>query len=289
MNRRPVPSDPAAREAAFNASSLDQWDRFAPHRRRVSALLGAGGPTAGARLCVLGAGNCNDLDLPALRAVYREVHLVDIDAGALAAAVARQGLDEGAGVRLWGGVDLTGMNDTFARWTPRSEVTDADLAALADWPYTRVGLAIGGGFERVASTCLLSQLIGNAYRSVGETHPRFREVVGAIRLGHLRALTSLVGPGGTAVLVADAVSSLTVTDLGTRPEASLAKLFARLGRGVKIFHGADPVEITDVVRNDPPPGVSVSELETLPPWRWHLHDRVYLVWALRYRVNAKAR
>jgi hypothetical protein len=39
---------------------------------------------AGARLCVLGAGNGNDFDLESLLAAHREVHLVDLDADAQA-------------------------------------------------------------------------------------------------------------------------------------------------------------------------------------------------------------
>ena len=68
--------DPRARQGQFNAESFDQWAGFADHRRRVSGLL-ATGP---GRLCVLGAGNANDLDLATLLEVHREVHLVDLDA-----------------------------------------------------------------------------------------------------------------------------------------------------------------------------------------------------------------
>src|SRR4051794_967943 len=52
-------NEPAMRQAQFNHESRDQWDGFATHRAKVSALLGAGGPRGATRLCVLGAGNCN--------------------------------------------------------------------------------------------------------------------------------------------------------------------------------------------------------------------------------------
>ncbi len=41
------------------------------------------------RLCLLGAGNANDVDLNALAARFGEIHLVDIDPDAVARAVAR--------------------------------------------------------------------------------------------------------------------------------------------------------------------------------------------------------
>src|SRR5947209_20163185 len=94
-----------------------------------------------------------------------------------------------------------------AAWPPLGPVSDPELEALVDWPHRRVGLALPGPFDVVASTCLLSQLIGNAFHSIGEAHPRFPEVVRAIRLGHLRLLATLARPGGRVVLVTDVVSS----------------------------------------------------------------------------------
>src|SRR4051794_33231597 len=85
-------NDPRARHAGFNAASLDQWDGFACHRRKVTGLLVADADRGRTRLCVLGSGNCNDLDLPALLDAHRDVTLVDVDAEALARGVARQGV-----------------------------------------------------------------------------------------------------------------------------------------------------------------------------------------------------
>lgn len=55
-------TDLTALHRGFNATTRTHWDRYAVHRRRVTTLLLAGGNGQG-RLCVLGAGNCNDLDL----------------------------------------------------------------------------------------------------------------------------------------------------------------------------------------------------------------------------------
>jgi len=45
---------------------------------------------AGMRLCILGAGNCNDLDFEALSAWYSEITLVDLDLEAVTRAVERR-------------------------------------------------------------------------------------------------------------------------------------------------------------------------------------------------------
>ena len=61
------------RHVANNAESRDAWALFGPHRDAVTRLLLGGLGAGPARVCVLGAGNCNDLDLAALLADGREV------------------------------------------------------------------------------------------------------------------------------------------------------------------------------------------------------------------------
>lgn len=280
--------DPWGRQAAFNASSRDQWAGFEGHRRRVSALLGAGLAPASTRLCVLGAGNGNDLDLSALLRAHREVHLVDLDPAALADGVARQGVADRPSLRRFGGLDLTGLLGAIAGWSPQATIGPADLAALVDWPSTRVGLALPGPYGLVASTCLLSQLIGNASVSAGEGHPRFADLVRSIRLGHLRLLTRLVAPGGSAVLVTDVISSDALPVLATVTEPELPGLLDRLTRAGGLIHGVNPADILAVLRRDPVLAARVVDLEPVPPWLWRLHARSYLVWAVVCRVGPRA-
>ncbi len=99
------------------------------------------------------------------------------------------------------------MIEAFAAWSPFSPVGPEALAAVVSAPNGLVIPALPGPFDVVASTCLLSQLVGNAFHSVGEGHPRFLDLVRAIRLAHLRLMTGLRRAGGTAVLVTDLVSS----------------------------------------------------------------------------------
>ena len=61
-----------------------------------------------------------------------------------------------------GGLDVTGMLDAIAGWSPTAPIPPADLDALVDWPARRVAMALPGPFDRVASTCLLSQIVGDA-------------------------------------------------------------------------------------------------------------------------------
>src|SRR6187399_585339 len=62
-------------------SSVDLTELYAPHRERVMALIPE--QPAGGTLCVLGAGRCDDLDLPRLARRFTRIHLVDLDGKAM--------------------------------------------------------------------------------------------------------------------------------------------------------------------------------------------------------------
>jgi hypothetical protein len=226
-------------QAEYNRGSLFGWQVFAGHRQRVTELLGRGA-TPGSRLCVLGAGNANDLDLAALMQAYREVHLVDLDADAMARGAARQGVADNPGLHRHGGIDLTGALDALAALSPASAVGDDAVAACAEEPVRSLSPALPGPFDVAASTCLLSQLIAGVVQTVGEGHPRFLDLVQALRLGHLRLLTHLVAPGGLGLLITDIVSSDSFPALPSVAEEALPGVLAQLVRGRNFFHGLNP-------------------------------------------------
>src|SRR4051812_28723246 len=71
----------AQRQRALNRESRAWSAEFAGHRSHVTELLGAA--SGDQQLCVLGAGNCNDIDLSRLAEQYRGICLADIDAESL--------------------------------------------------------------------------------------------------------------------------------------------------------------------------------------------------------------
>ena len=206
---------------------------------------------------------------------------MNLDPSALARCAERQGLADHPGLHRHGNLDLTGMLGAIAGWSPLGSISDAELEAMVDWPPRRVGLALPGPFDAVASTCLLSQLVGNAFHSIGEAHPRFLEVVRALRLGHLRLLASLARPGGRVVLVTDVVSSDRLPGLVEWPEPSLAGLIPRLASEKGLIHGVNPAELLSLFRLDPVLSKTLDDVRTIPPWRWRLHSRTYLVCRVR--------
>ena len=99
----------------LNVQSCDGWDRYAAHRAHVMDHLTRGQQGGNRRLCVLGAGNCNDVDLPALLSAFREVHLVDLDGDALRGAAMRQACQTQRGLHQHI-ADVTGIADQLGRW-----------------------------------------------------------------------------------------------------------------------------------------------------------------------------
>src|SRR4051794_41979245 len=73
-----------------NRQARDDWELFTAHRQRLTEAIASLRPGTGGVLCLLGAGNCNDVDLEALAGAYAEIHLVDIDPAGLDRAPQRQ-------------------------------------------------------------------------------------------------------------------------------------------------------------------------------------------------------
>jgi hypothetical protein len=272
------------RQVAFNATSRDQWEGFAEHRRRLTAVLARTASVEQSRLCVLGAGNSNDLDLKTLLAAHREVHLVDIDSEALACGAERQGVASHPRLWLHGGVDVTATLGVLSDWTPISELAPADFDAMAEWSASRAGLVLPSGFDRVASTGLLSQILETAAHSLGEGHRQLTEVQAALRAGHLRLMARLAAPSGEAVIVTEVVSSRTVTELASLTQEELRGLLPALGRTGNHFRGVHPRQLLAALRTDPSIGPLVAIAGPIEPWRWRLHDQTFLVVAIGFRL-----
>ena len=277
--------DPWTRHQRFNAGSRDQWEGFASHREKVSSLLASAGDPTVSRLCILGAGNTNDLDLPRLLEAYREVHLVDLDGEAMRLGAERQGLGGHPQLHLHGKVELTAMLDGFARWSPSCTVSPAELDALVEWPATRVARTLPGPFDVVATTCLLSQIVGNAFVHLGDHHAQLDHAVAAIRLGHLRLLAELARPGGRVAFISDVVNSEHVPAVLTTPESALPELLRNLAERGGTIRGMNPSKLLVLFRRDPVLAAKVAGVEIVPPWCWKLYRRHYLVWAAWWKMR----
>lgn len=246
---------------AANRSALAHFEAFEGHRDRLTSLVVSAAPAAErGSLCVLGAGNAFDLDLPKLAAHYSEICLVDLDEHAVAAAIARQPPEVRALTRQVAPVDLSGLLDCADRWA-RFEVTPDELAAHATHTARQARDKVGASFDVVVSACMLSQMQLDVLRGFGDQHRLFPVVSWTLSVAHFRTLAELTKPGGTAVFATD------LTEASIHPlaedyarDAGLA-LVAEASRRRQVFDFADPGHVRSLIDDDP------ALLRAFPSWQ----------------------
>lgn len=267
-------------QRASNQSGLPYFDAFRSHREALTGLLASAAAGGGERLCVLGAGNAFDLELEELLTRFAEVHLVDIDAAAVARA--RERVPEGPRSRLLAHapLDLSGMFQDIERWG-RMQVTPQELMAAPAAGAKRIAAALPGPFDVVASTCLLTQLQLTLLQLLGDTHQLFIALREFLTLTHLRTLAALTKPGGRALLVTDLCSAEMFPKGRPRDDADLLPLMRELVDKGHVIHSSHPELIRATLDDDPVLKRSFDDGQLGPPWLWQNGpSRRFLVYAL---------
>jgi len=270
-----------AEQTASNLSGLGHHDSFFGHRQHLTALALAGvGAESGLRLCVLGAGNCNDLDLARLAEHYAEIHLVDIDVDAVRRAVERQDEAVRKKLRAHAPLDLSGLVDRLERWKA-FQVTPDELIAHGEVTSQHVARALGAPFDVVLSACVLTQMQLMVVNVLGDTHRLFEAVRHTLTLTHLRTLAHLLSPGGRALLATD-VTSDRIAALGTSSaEDDLMALLVQLVAKGQIFQVAHPEQLTRMTVDDPVLARTISRPRSVGIWRWQNGpEHEFLVYAI---------
>jgi hypothetical protein len=233
-------------------------------------------------LCILGAGNCNDVDLTTLSAHFAEIHLVDIDEDALERAVSRQSVPRGA-VKLHGKVDVTGVVEILDNWTcggPADSAIDALCLEIGRMP--DIGLR-AGSVGVVLSATIVTQLIDSVVVGLGPDHPRMIEVAIHLRDAHLRLLVNLLAPGGVGVLVSDVVSTRTYPDLADVGHDQLLGVMRGLVSTHNFFTGSNPFAIVKTLLHEPSVAASIERISLHEPWLWRSNPATTrLVYAITF-------
>lgn len=269
------------RQVDLNEATRKEWERFSSHRRRVTdlCLKGNGGTAA-----ILGAGNCNDVDLDELAAHFETIHLVDLDGAALSSAVARQKEDVHPKLVAHGGVDL-GLVDALSALDdrePSSSDIEGALSNMREEPRPPTA-----DLDLCVSSCLLTQLFTSVVDRVGPHHPRVVEIVCGLRSRHLRMLARSLRPGALGVLVSDMVSSDTAPGLREVPPHALRGTMDRLLRAGNFFTGTNPYVVASSLTTDPQISEMATDVHLHAPWIWDIApERSYLVFAVSFRRSA---
>ncbi len=277
------------RQRRSNLNALHHVGTFANHRRHLTEVLlprdpaGARPPqalTPQGRLCVLGAGNCGDLDLERLTGSYQSIHLVDLDEQALERA--RDGQTEGTRARLvtHGPMDLSGVLAPIERWRAM-EVTPEELLEHPGLTSASIGAGLGGPFSTVLSACVLSQMQLAVRQALSDTHPLFGAVSYTVTLTHLRTLARLTQPGGRVVLASDIATEAMAPLQGIDAHTDFRPLLARLISSGDVFNVVNPDAIVAIAKDDPSLARELSVTGLADVWLWHNGpQRIFLVYAL---------
>jgi hypothetical protein len=265
-----------------SANRGPDWDLYAAHREKFSQAVLSVAPSTPGRLCVLGAGKCNDLDLARLSLAFRELHLVDLDPAALASAVSREAPQVRRQLQPHAPVDLSVLSAKRASKWQRRAPTNAELGAAADNTLQGLLARLPGPFDVVVSACVLTQLGFALGQSFGDSHPALGPLRLAVMRTHLQTLLRLTAPHGTALFVSDLASSTHYPALAQLPpDAKLDDTLRDILKGRAFYQIARPDLISDLLSE-------LGEQEPVPlsPWLWTgPQARTYLVNGYEIRRN----
>jgi len=274
-----------AEQIASNQSALGHEASFAEHRARLTREIAERAPASGrGRLCLLGAGNANDVDLELLAKRFAEVHLVDLDRDAVGRAIARVPAARRAQLVPHAPVDASGLFDRLEAWSAAPPDAAALDGAVAE-AVTRVAGALPGPFDVVASCGLLTQLQLVLLQVVGDSNPRFAELRTALNRAHVRTLGALLAPGGVAVLATDLTSSEIYPPLiHVDATVDLGKLMIDLLAAGSFIYAAHPGQLSSEMRRDPALKQAFAVRFPIGPWIWRNGPtQALLVYALEIK------
>ena len=259
------------------------WELYAAHREVFTRVVLSASGSTGGRLCVLGAGKCNDLDLRRLGEAFRELHLVDLEPRLLASAIAREAPELRKRLIPHAPVDLSVVTaKRVSKWQRRSP-SSAELAELSDATRQSLLARLPGPFDVVVSACVLTQLGFALASSFSDQHPLLGPLRLCIARTHLQTLVELAEPSGSALFVSDLASS-THYPLDTLPEGtSLDDVQRDIVAKRAFYHLARPDMVRDLLEEAAPE----RKLTPLSPWLWSgPQSRSYLVYGFRISPNS---
>ncbi len=188
----------------------NQWRLPSPgpsldiHRSQITNLLISAGTRASSQshqanptLAILGAGPCQDIDLPKLLDQFGSIQLVDLDHHTLQQGVERQKISNHPKLKLLAPFDLTGIDGCLSQFSSlpaykANQLIVEMLDRIDEFRWEPVDREL----DVIASTCLLSQLISQVVENVGEQHENFVELIQRIRRQHLQLMADHLAVGG---------------------------------------------------------------------------------------------
>ncbi|HEY3664902.1 MAG TPA: hypothetical protein VGL19_02835 [Polyangiaceae bacterium] len=279
----PEPSSERARSyaRALNRRFPDSWAGYAGHRARVTAAIAE--LPRGAELCLLGAGNCNDLELEQLAQWFSELHLVDLDGEALERARDRQPAAVRAKLVLHPDVDFSGVIEHLDAWGERFPER-TELGPIAVEAAQGIVRGLGRSFPATVSACVLSQLAAPFQRAWVTSRANWADLLSVVGAVHLATLAGATRAGGRCLLVFDTASSRETPELSALNGRSTEELEAFVASARAAGKLALRNAPSDLLAQLSSPGLKtlVADPAVGRPWLWQLGADTQLVYSLTF-------
>ena len=268
-------------QRAANQSALPFSELYSGHREHLTTRILAGNDSsAELSLCILGAGNCYDIDLEKLTSAYQKVHLVDLDEEALLRA--REGVPSALRSRIFchAPLDLSGMLTRLERWK-KLEVTPEELIRHPEGTADALALQLGATFDVVVSACVMSQMQLSVLNTLGDRHQLFQAVRHTLSVTHLRTLARLIRPGGRGVFAADVVASDHLPIEATASPSEIRSVFDRIVSEGNVIYVSHPGVLRAIALDDPALKRQIELGGIADVWLWRQGpQRTFMVYAL---------
>ncbi len=299
-----------------NRTTVDASQAFQEHRSRVTSQILEMRRTDDDRLCLLGAGNCNDVDLNELASNFRQITLVDIDRQAVEFGLARQSVHSAAHHKfnILAPYDVCGLLSVFAH--PSSSLQDRysrilevlkecgpflvprepSLATSPMGPH-QLDLATHDEpanndnrlrpessthlVDCIASCCLMSQLVDTLHMGLGQSAEVYLPLVLGLRKQHLKRMHATLIPGGRGVMFIDFVSSQTLPELARVDSSSIAALLFQALQNKNFFTGLNPFAIQREMQTSAE-FTGFTDITLHSPWKWDIGGKQFGVAAISF-------
>ncbi|MEM9720507.1 MAG: hypothetical protein AAGA10_14700 [Bacteroidota bacterium] len=261
------------KERSNNFQTRTSWNLYASHRKEVMELISAHQKTPNDTLCLLGAGNCNDVDLPSLLSSFSGVELFDLDKEAIEFALENQQVQGKPGIALHTGIDFSGIIPQLERWqiqapSLKEKRTCLDLMSRNNWtlPYRE-------RYDLVVSCCMISQMLHAISRTQLSNRDQMH-LADWVRLYHLSHLIQLLTPSGTAILLSDVASTERVKESTNSSQLPNSEVLRTLVKEEKFFNGLNPFQMLREAQTHFSNQV-YSSLSS--PWIWQFSPQKYFL------------
>lgn len=262
------------------------WTAFAPHRSRICRTLCSLSRGPESRLCIWGSGRTTDLDLIELVKHFSQIDLVDLHPTVTNEALIQRGFAQHPRVTAISGIDVAGLSNHWKEF--KKSPCEFNLQAIIN--SCRDATISLGQYDVVASTCLLSQVLRNAYECVetsGLSHSLIQEyfpkILKSIREKHLELILEHTVSGGSSVLITDLTSAEALPQL-LKPNADLNRLISTDVVKGNHFHGLNPRSISESIEQQVG-SEKLAQVQISSPWVWNAIENQYL--CLAYRLDRK--